>query len=263
MSRAILAGCLVLVHGLAAGSLAQQSGVDLAKLAGWDIVIADDAIPSEIHAAEEFQSFLAQASGIQLPIVTTADRPDRHVLIGASPMLADAGLQVDVAAMGPEQLRIVVRDGLIAIVGGRPRGTLYGVYTFLEDYLGVRFLTADHTHVPRLAPSAVIASSWTSSVTASPSGEYAAMYKPYHLIGLELGVTVASVGLRGEATGSARDWRADVVATAHKAEPAMPNRVSLPSMLPPGLTGVGAWVTPWVVDSFRRALCIVMSLGKQ
>lgn len=157
MSRAILAGCLVLVHGLAAGSLAQQSGVDLAKLGGWDIVIADDAIPSEIHAAEEFQSFLAQASGIQLPIVTTADRPDRHVLIGASPMLADAGLQVDVAAMGPEQLRIVVRDGLIAIVGGRPRGTLYGVYTFLEDYLGVRFLTADHTHVPRLAPSAVIA----------------------------------------------------------------------------------------------------------
>ena len=36
----------------------------------------------------------------------------------------------------------------IAIAGGRPRGTLYGVYTFLEDYLGVRFLTADHTHVP-------------------------------------------------------------------------------------------------------------------
>src|SRR5690606_17196170 len=48
------------------------------------------------------------------------------------------------------------------------------------------------------------------------SGEYAAMYKPYHLIGLELGVTVASVGLRGEATGSARDWRADVVATAKR-----------------------------------------------
>lgn len=157
MSRAILAGCLVLVHGLAAGSLAQQGGVDLAKLAGWDIVIADDAIPSEVYAAEEFQSFLAQASGIQLPIVTAADRPDRHVLIGASPWLADAGLQVDVAAMGPEQLRIVVRDGLIAIAGGRPRGTLYGVYTFLEDYLGVRFLTADHTHVPRLAPSAPIA----------------------------------------------------------------------------------------------------------
>ena len=56
----------------------------------------------------------------------------------------------DVDRFGPEDLRIVIRDGNIAIAGGRPRGTLYGVYTFLEDYLGVRFLTVDHTHVPPL-----------------------------------------------------------------------------------------------------------------
>jgi predicted homoserine dehydrogenase-like protein len=44
------------------------------------------------------------------------------------------------------------------------------------------------------------------------SGEYTAMYKPSHAIGLELNVTVASVGLRGEPTGAATGWRADVVA---------------------------------------------------
>ena len=48
------------------------------------------------------------------------------------------------------------------------------------------------------------------------SGEYAAMYKPYHLIGLELGISVASVGLRGEATGCATGFRADAVATAKR-----------------------------------------------
>jgi predicted homoserine dehydrogenase-like protein len=48
------------------------------------------------------------------------------------------------------------------------------------------------------------------------SGEYSAMYKPYHLIGLELGVTVASVGLRREATGCAQSWHGDVVATAKR-----------------------------------------------
>ena len=48
------------------------------------------------------------------------------------------------------------------------------------------------------------------------SGEYSAMYKPYHLIGLELGVTVASVGLRREATGAALAWHGDVVATAKR-----------------------------------------------
>ena len=48
------------------------------------------------------------------------------------------------------------------------------------------------------------------------TGDYAAMYKPYHLIGLELGISVASVGLRGEATGAADDFRADVVAVAKR-----------------------------------------------
>ena len=48
------------------------------------------------------------------------------------------------------------------------------------------------------------------------TGRYTAMYKPYHLIGLELGISVASVGLRGEPTGVARGWRGDVVATAKR-----------------------------------------------
>jgi len=48
------------------------------------------------------------------------------------------------------------------------------------------------------------------------SGNYSAMYKPYHLIGLELGISVASVGLRREATGAATGFRGDVVATAKR-----------------------------------------------
>ncbi len=48
------------------------------------------------------------------------------------------------------------------------------------------------------------------------SGNFAAMYKPWHLIGLELGISVASVGLRGEATGAATGFRGDVVAVAKR-----------------------------------------------
>ncbi|MFN3564434.1 MAG: NAD(P)H-dependent oxidoreductase [Burkholderiaceae bacterium] len=50
-------------------------------------------------------------------------------------------------------------------------------------------------------------------LVTDPSGRYTAMYKPYHLIGLELGVSVASVGLRGEPTGAPVAFNADVVAT--------------------------------------------------
>jgi predicted homoserine dehydrogenase-like protein len=48
------------------------------------------------------------------------------------------------------------------------------------------------------------------------SGQYAAMYKPYHLIGLELGISVASAALRGEPTGTSRNWRGDAVAVAKR-----------------------------------------------
>jgi predicted homoserine dehydrogenase-like protein len=49
-----------------------------------------------------------------------------------------------------------------------------------------------------------------------PSGRYFTLYKRWHLIGLEVGYSVASVVLRGEATGSATGWQADVVATAKR-----------------------------------------------
>ena len=49
-----------------------------------------------------------------------------------------------------------------------------------------------------------------------PSGRYFTLYKRWHLIGLEVGVSVASVALRGEATGVATGWNADVVATAKR-----------------------------------------------
>jgi predicted homoserine dehydrogenase-like protein len=53
-------------------------------------------------------------------------------------------------------------------------------------------------------------------LVTDPSGRYAAMYKPYHLIGLELGISVASVALRHEPTGAATGFRGDAVATAKR-----------------------------------------------
>jgi predicted homoserine dehydrogenase-like protein len=49
-----------------------------------------------------------------------------------------------------------------------------------------------------------------------PSGRYFTLYKRWHLIGLEVGMSVASVALRAEPTGVASAWHADVVATAKR-----------------------------------------------
>ncbi len=54
-------------------------------------------------------------------------------------------------------------------------------------------------------------------VLTDSTGRYAALWRPYHFIGLELGVSVASAALRREATGSAEAWAADCVAVAKRA----------------------------------------------
>src|SRR5438874_6655820 len=53
-------------------------------------------------------------------------------------------------------------------------------------------------------------------VRTDPTGRYACLYKRWHLIGLEVGISVASVGLRGESTGAAVCFNADVIATAKR-----------------------------------------------
>ncbi len=54
-------------------------------------------------------------------------------------------------------------------------------------------------------------------VKTDDSGRYACLYKRWHLIGLEVGISVASVGLRREPTGCPTGFRADAVATAKRA----------------------------------------------
>ena len=143
-------------------SAAVPRGVNLSKLANWTIIVAEDAPPSEIYAAEEFQDHFAQASDTHLPIasepnLTTGGK--RHIYIGSSAPMRASNVGFSTDEFGEEDFRIVVRNDSVAIAG-RPRagarGTLYGVYTFLEDYVGVRFLTVDHTYVPAIGTWRVV-----------------------------------------------------------------------------------------------------------
>jgi hypothetical protein len=149
MTRTLLLLSLSLLATTASGAdSAPPAGVDLAALEGWDIVVAEDAPASVLYASEELGSLLQQAAGIELPVVTETGRPEHHFFVGPSSALAASNVAFSTEGFGPEDLRIVIRDGNIALAGGQPRGTLYAVYQFLEDQVGVRFLTVDHTHVP-------------------------------------------------------------------------------------------------------------------
>ena len=73
------------------------------------------------------------------------------------------------------------------------------------------------TYVTFRAPSDYVKGCFSDyGLITDESGTYSALWRPYHLIGLELGISVAYVGLFGQATGCPTSFRADVVATAKR-----------------------------------------------
>lgn len=147
--------------------------VDLADLKGWNIVVAADASPSEQYAAGELQRLLNAAGAPKLDVVTKPDRKGRHIFVGSSKAMRQSPVGFKTKDFGAEDLRIVVAAPHIAIAGGHPRGTLYGVYTFAEDCLDIRFLTADHTHVPSIGAKKMIGPfDWTHRPVLEFRGSY-------------------------------------------------------------------------------------------
>lgn len=101
---------------------------------------------------------------------------------------------------------VLERSGMVEVVSslerdGRPvhRDLRWGVYAVFE------------------APTDYAAACFRQyGLKTDATGRYAAMYKPYHLIGLELNISVLSAALRGEPTGQPSAFRGDVAATAKR-----------------------------------------------
>ena len=107
---------------------------------------------------------------------------------------------------GREAGGVLQHDGMVEVVSclerdGRPvfRDLRWGVYVVLK------------------APNEYARTCFKEyGLKTDASGWYAAMYKPYHLIGLELGISVLSAALRGEPTGQTRAFNGDVIAVAKR-----------------------------------------------
>ncbi len=144
------------ILGAAIMTTTPANAADPDRPRGWNIVLPAEPHPAERYAAEELQSILARASGVKLPVVTEIDRPAHHVFVGPSEAMRESSAAMGVDDLDIEDVRIVCEPDNIAIAGGSPRGTLYAVYTYLEQYVGVRFLSPDHTYVPKIDEPVVI-----------------------------------------------------------------------------------------------------------
>jgi predicted homoserine dehydrogenase-like protein len=101
---------------------------------------------------------------------------------------------------------VLEKSGVVEVVSslerdGRPvfRDLRWGVYVVLE------------------APNDYAADCFRQyGLKTDASGRTAAMYKPYHLIGLELNISILSAALRAEPTGQPHGFRGDVAAVAKR-----------------------------------------------
>jgi len=142
--QTIIAAALVLVssRSLPATTLALDGKPQMT------IVLAKDAIAAEVTAAEELATYLAKITGGTFAVVDeTAARSGPCLYVGPTEFARKHGL--DCAAWGPERWALRSEGPDVMLVGGRPRGTLYAVYHFLEDELGVHWWNAYEEHVPK------------------------------------------------------------------------------------------------------------------
>lgn len=103
------------------------------------IVVPSAATAAEARAADVLQDHLLQISGAALPIIA-ADRQvvPHEIVLGQNERLDDLGIAINFNELEEDGFSIRTEGTRLLIAGGSEKGTLYGVYTFLEDYLGAR-----------------------------------------------------------------------------------------------------------------------------
>ncbi len=114
------------------------------------IVIAQGAEAPERTAARELQSHLQAVTGARLPIYEEAQAPDgaQQIVVGPGESVRQAAPPLDLAALGHDGIVLRTVGDTLYLAGGRPRGTLYAVYTFLEDVVGCRWWTSTESYLP-------------------------------------------------------------------------------------------------------------------
>ncbi|HEY0770309.1 MAG TPA: alpha-glucuronidase family glycosyl hydrolase, partial [Sphingobacteriaceae bacterium] len=109
-----------------------------------EIIIGSGATPTEKYAAAELQRVIQIMTGSELPVIQTKVNPNRsQIFIGTPSTGPDFKFLHDAvsgkASDGQELVLVRTRGNTLYISGSNPSAVLYATYTFLQDYLDVRW----------------------------------------------------------------------------------------------------------------------------
>lgn len=108
------------------------------------MVLPYGASKSEKTAAMELRTYLQKISGTRLKLLRKEPQRGKFIFIGHNKSVADEKPKAD-----DETYHYITKDGNLYIWGGSLRGTMYGVFSFLENVMGVRWYTAKYTKIPK------------------------------------------------------------------------------------------------------------------
>jgi hypothetical protein len=116
----------------------------------YSVVCAKTADETVRYACNELRRFLFECTGAAVPVLSDIcpyTRPELRI----GPDVRDDPFYrtLDIAALGDEGFTIRTHGSDIYIIGGGSRGTLYGVYAFLERFLGCRWFTPTVSRIPK------------------------------------------------------------------------------------------------------------------
>ena len=116
------------------------------------IVVPSAATLYETKASKVLQDYLLLISGAAVPIVS-ADKPvsPNEIVLGQNERLEALGIRVNLNALKADGFMIKTDSLRLIIAGGNEKGTLYGVYAFLEKYLGCRMYSPKVKVIPQHA----------------------------------------------------------------------------------------------------------------
>lgn len=149
LAIALASGCLC--SPLKAGEGAAKIALAADGQTACVIALARDHSPPEQHAAQELARFLKQATGAEFAIVAPEQRGQRPAIAVGPGAARQIAPDLDLSGLGQEGIVIQSRLPDLILTGGlgASRGTLYAVYTFLEDAVGCRWWTKTESSIPR------------------------------------------------------------------------------------------------------------------
>ena len=129
-----------------------RADVTLASHAKARVVIVQqaDATGPEQAAARELAETLRQITGATFPIQKAGPTriAEGGIIVGPGVVATELFPEIDLAHFGPEEFVMKTKGQQLLLAGGRPRGTLYAVYRFLQEHCGVRWWTPWATNLP-------------------------------------------------------------------------------------------------------------------